>query len=47
MRTKELVHLMIATSMIKQDIEKRSLFSIRNVRGRISGEDDIGDDQWV
>ena len=36
---------MITTSMSRQDIRKRSLFSIKDVRGRIGGEDDIGDDQ--
>jgi len=46
-RAKELRHLMIATLMHRQDIKKSSLFSIRDIRGRTSEEDDIGDRQWV
>jgi hypothetical protein len=36
---------MIATSMHKQDIKKKSLFGISDIRGRISEEDDIGGHQ--
>jgi hypothetical protein len=38
---------MIATSMNRQDIKKSRLFGIREIRGRTSEEDDIGDRQWA
>ena len=42
MGTKELRHLMIATSMNKQDIERRSFFGASSKRGRIGEEGGIG-----
>ena len=42
MRTKESRHLVIANSMNKQDIERRSFFGASSKRGRIGEEGGIG-----